>query len=67
MTGSWHPPTEALSLARFRDEETHQTTTFDRQTSKKIPVRRGETATIAEATGQGHIALLWLTFPGWFW
>lgn len=30
-------------------------------------VRHGETVTIGEVEGQGWIANLWLTFPGWFW
>ena len=60
-------PAEPLTLAAFRDEETHQLTTFDRGTNKKIPVPRGEKVTLGQAQGCGYIAQLWLTFPGWFW
>lgn len=47
---------------------THQFTTFNRETrGKTIAIRRGQKVTVAEAKGQGYLAKLWITFPGWFW
>ena len=57
-----------LSLARFRNETTHQLTTFDLdRRSKTIEVPRGAKVTIGEVSGHGTITQLWLTFPGYFW
>lgn len=58
----------ALSLAAFRNETTRQLTTFklDRK-GKTIPIPRGKRVTVGEVQGEGYIAQLWLTFPGWFW
>lgn len=57
-----------LSLARFRNETTHQLTTFnlDRR-SKTIDVPRGAKVTIGEVSGHGTITQLWLTIPSYFW
>ncbi len=60
--------TDPLSLARLRDEETHQSTTFNLATrGKTIDLPRGKRVIVAEGTGPGYIANLWMTFPGWFW
>jgi len=57
-----------LDLARFRDETTHQLTTFNlEKRSKTIDVRRGQRVTVGEISGCGVLTQLWLTFPGWFW
>jgi hypothetical protein len=57
-----------FDMALLRDETTHQLTTFDLdKRSKTIRVGRGETVTVGEVRGQGRIANLWMTFPGWFW
>jgi len=58
---------DPLALARLRDAETHQLTTYDLDRMKKVPVDRGQTVVLGEVDGRGHIAQLWLTFPGWFW
>lgn len=59
---------DLFRLAEFRDAETRQWTTFDHPRKlKTIPVRRGDTVTVGEVEGQGWIAQLWVTFPGWFW
>lgn len=59
---------DPLALSRFRDERTCQVTTFDQPSRNKvIQVPRGTRATICQASGQGYVAQLWLTFPGWFW
>jgi len=58
----------AFDLTALRDGSTHQLTTFDlKKQSKTISVRRGETVTVGDVRGQGRIANLWITFPGWFW
>ena len=54
-------------ISQLRDPTTHQTTTFDGGTTKTVAVPRGATSQIASGEGCGHIAQLWLTFPGWFW
>lgn len=55
-------------IARFRDEETKQLTTFNLATgSKTTYVPHGTKVSLPEVTGQGYIAQLWITFPGWFW
>lgn len=57
-----------LRPASFRMEETRQLTTFDlAKKSKTIGVPRGKKVTIGEVEGEGYIAQLWITFPGWFW
>ena len=56
-----------LELARIRSNKTQQTTTFDGDATKTIPIAWGEQKTVAQGYGQGYIAQLWLTFPGWFW
>lgn len=59
---------DPLGIARMRDVTTRQLTTFNLETRNKvIDVPRGKTVTVGEVHGQGHIANLWLTFPGWFW
>lgn len=58
----------ALDMARARNVESHQLTTFNlerRSKTKYIP--RGERVAIGEVSGRGFIANLWMTFPGWFW
>lgn len=55
-------------MAMFRDETTRQATTFNLDTGgKTFPAPRGQRVTLAEVKGSGHIASLWMTFPGWFW
>jgi hypothetical protein len=67
-TASPATPAEALRLATLRKETTRQLTTFNlSRKSKTIPIPRGKRVTIGEVKGQGYIAQLWLTFPGWFW
>lgn len=57
-----------FDLSGLRDESSHQLTTFDsKKRSKTIDVPRGGTVVVGEVRGQGRIANLWLTFPGWFW
>lgn len=57
-----------FDLALLQDASTHQLTTFNLENnSKTIKVEPGQTVTIGEVDGQGFIAQLWLTFPGWFW
>lgn len=57
-----------LGLARLRDVQTHQLTTFNlEKRTKVIPIPRGKKVTIGEVRGRGYIANLWMTFPGWFW
>jgi hypothetical protein len=59
---------ENLHMAQFKEETTHQLTTFRLpDKSKVIPVRRGEKVTIGEVSGKGYISQLWLTFPGYFY
>ena len=58
---------DPLALARLRNAETHQLTTYDLDRMKKVPGDRGQTVVLGEVDGRGHIAQLWLTFPGWFW
>lgn len=59
---------DGSSIARLRGETTAQLTTFNNALkTKTIPVQRGKTITIGEVRGQGYIANLWITFPGWFW
>ena len=55
---------DPLALARLRDAETHQLTTYALDRMKKVPVDRGQTVVLGEVDGRGHIAQLWLTFPG---
>lgn len=57
-----------LHITTLRNETTRQLTTFklDRK-GKTIPVPRGQRVTVGEVKGEGYIAQLWLTFPGWFW
>lgn len=59
---------EALSMAALRNETTHQLTTFklDRR-GKTVPIPHGKQVTVGEVKGEGYIAQMWLTFPGWFW
>lgn len=59
---------QALCMATLRNETTRQLTTFklDRK-GKTIPIPRGKRVTVGEVKGEGYIAQLWLTFPGWFW
>ncbi len=65
---SSHPAGNVLHLASLSSETTRQLTTFNlARRSKTIPVPRGKRVTIGEVNGQGYIAQLWLTFPGWFW
>jgi hypothetical protein len=60
------PP--SIDIARFKNEVTHQLTTFDlAKRIKTIDVPRGKRVTIGEVHGTGYITQLWLTFPGWFW
>ncbi|UVI27448.1 glycoside hydrolase family 172 protein [Paenibacillus spongiae] len=55
-------------LYRIKDEQTRQLTTFNLSTRHKtIWVRRGETVSAGEVMGEGYIAQIWITFPGWFW
>ena len=57
-----------MELASLRKETTRQATTFNLGSKQKtIDVPRGRRVTIAQGDGQGYIAQLWLTFPGWFW
>lgn len=57
-----------MDLSVLRDWETHQLTTFNPETrAKTARVPAGKTVTIGEVQGEGHIANLWMTFPGWFW
>lgn len=52
----------------LRDWETHQLTTFNPETRNKTAwAPAGETVTIGKVKGEGRIANLWMTFPGWFW
>jgi hypothetical protein len=56
------------NIACLKNEETRQLTTFDPgRKSKTIPIPRGHRVTIGNVRGQGYIAQLWLTVPGWFW
>lgn len=49
-------------------ESTHQLTTFDPATGRKvITVDQQTRRDIGTITGPGYGAKLWLTFPGWFW
>jgi len=62
----YHPP--FADIAQFKDETTHQLTTFDlERRTKTIDLPRGARVTLGEVAGQGYITQLWLTFPGWFW
>ena len=57
-----------MNLTCFRRETTHQLTTFDLATkSKVVNVPREQRVSLREVRGQGYIAQLWITFPGWFW
>ncbi|NUM54412.1 MAG: DUF2961 domain-containing protein [Candidatus Hydrogenedentes bacterium] len=59
---------DPLGIARLRDDTTRQLTTFNLETRNKvIDVPRGKAVTVGEVKGNGYIANLWLTFPGWFW
>jgi hypothetical protein len=59
---------DTTGLAQLRDGVTRQLTTFNvARQSKTILIPRGKTVTIAEATGHGCIAQMWMTFTGWFW
>ena len=60
-------PSDPLAPARLCRQYSGQLSTFDRGTSKKIPLPPGQRATLGQVEGQGYIAQLWLTFPGWFW
>ncbi len=58
----------ALEIARSRNEQTQQLTTFNlERRSKTVRIPRGEAITIGDVQGKGYIANLWMTFPGWFW
>ncbi len=55
-------------ITLLRSERTRQLTTFrPEKRTKTVRIPRGERVTIGEVRGCGHIASLWLTFPGWFW
>ncbi|MGH3098023.1 MAG: glycoside hydrolase family 172 protein [Streptosporangiales bacterium] len=57
-----------MDLSRHRGGRTRQLTTFDQATRKKaVNAPAGRTTTIGEVSGQGYIANLWMTVPGWFW
>jgi len=59
---------EGLAITRLRNVRTEQMTTFDLpKRNKVIPIPKGKRVTIGEVKGQGYIASLWMTFPGWFW
>ena len=56
------------NIARFRGEITKQLTTFNQASkTKTIAIPKGQRVTIGEVKGQGYIAQMWMTFPGWFW
>lgn len=56
------------AITVMRDWETHQLTTFNPETRNKTAwVPAGKRVVIGEVEGEGHIANLWMTFPGWFW
>ncbi len=56
------------AITAMRDWETHQFTTFNPDTRHKtVAVPAGKRVTLADVRGEGHIANLWMTFPGWFW
>jgi hypothetical protein len=58
----------SLGLATLRNETARQVTTFNLgRKSKTIRIPRGKRVVIGEGRGNGHIAQLWMTFPGWFW
>ena len=42
---------DPLALARLRDAETHQPTTYDLDRMKKVPVDRGQTVVLGEVDG----------------
>lgn len=57
-----------LAMTQLMSETTHQLTTFNLETrGKTIDVPRGQRVTIGGVEGNGYIANLWMTFPGWFW
>lgn len=59
-------PMTAITVTR--DWETHQLTTFNPDTRGKTAwAPAGKRVVIGEVEGEGHIANLWMTFPGWFW
>lgn len=59
---------EMSDLSKFKSETTRQLTTFNLSNrSKTIPIPRGKRVSLPEVTGQGYIAQMWITFPGWFW
>ena len=58
----------STDISKFKNETTRQLTTFNLSNkSKTIPIPRGKRVTIGEVKGQGYIAQIWMTFPGWFW
>jgi len=67
-SGAQASAADALRLATLCAETTRQLTTFNlERKSKTLPIPRGKRVTIGEVHGEGYIAQLWLTFPGWFW
>ncbi len=57
-----------LDIAQFKNETTHQLTTFDlEKKNKTIDLPRGKRVTLGEVKGSGYITQIWFTFPGWFW
>lgn len=58
----------ALGIACHQNVESRQFTTFNLdKRSKTIGVPHGKRVVLGEVKGQGYIANLWMTFPGWFW
>jgi hypothetical protein len=56
------------AISKLRDVETRQLTTFNFSTREKtVRIPRGQRILIGDVKGSGHIANLWMTFPGWFW
>lgn len=55
-------------LSRLRTYRTRQATTFDPGTRRKaVCIRPGTAETLAHVDGEGYVACIWMTFPGWFW
>jgi len=59
---------DLFPLAVLRNETTRQLTTFELASKEKtISIPRGKRVVVGDVKGNGYIAQLWLTFPGWFW
>lgn len=61
-------PFSGTGISTLRRTRTGQLTTFDRATGRKaVNAPAGRTTQLGEVSGQGYLATLWMTTPGWFW